>query len=326
MTYFKATAIRDPFVDDHQAYVSEFNALRAVGIVRLVGTTFVGASKDTNFWTETVTGTGTVTQTAGTIALATGATANSTTQYQTVRIARFVPGQDNVCRVICQLGDTGVANNTRNWGAFNANNGFFFQLTGTTLNIVSRKGGVDTATAKASWNGPGATAFTFNTNVHVYEIVMTYADVYFYIDHILVHSIVGENGTTFVTQSLDLPVTLQNNNSGGGTANVSLTAIVAFIARSGVLGTETKGAYLTGAVTSTLKIGSGRLHRVVWDVGGNAGTLTLYDNTSAAVPIIGLISAQANAAPISLEFGCPFFTGLTAVTTGASTNVTVIYE
>ena len=43
-------------------WVSTTNALSTFEAVRLIGTSFSGATKDTNFWTETVTGSGTVTQ------------------------------------------------------------------------------------------------------------------------------------------------------------------------------------------------------------------------------------------------------------------------
>jgi hypothetical protein len=319
MTYFKETGIKD-INTGKQLWVDEFHTIRASDLVRLIGTTFIGATKDTNFWTETAVGTGSVTQSGGTVVLATGATANSTIQYQTARLARWVPGAENTHRTILKLGDTGTANNIRNWGAFDANNGFFFQLSGTTLNIVSRSGGADTAVAKASWNVN--TTFTVDTNIHKYDIRMTYAAVYFYIDDVLVHVIQNSGSSTFPTQTLNLPISLQNNNSGGSTSNVSMTVGVSFITRTGKLETDSKFLNIVAAGTYILKYGAGRLHKVI--IGTTGGTsVQMFDNTAASGTSMGTLTT-ANA-PITIDFACPFFTGLTVLATG-TVSVTVVYE
>ena len=70
-----------------RAEVEPLGSLKTITPVRLSGTTFNNETKDTNFWTETVTGSGSITQ-SGEIILATGTTANSTVKYETVRKAR----------------------------------------------------------------------------------------------------------------------------------------------------------------------------------------------------------------------------------------------
>lgn len=64
--------------------VTPFGKMKVVNPSRLIGTDFIGTTKDTNFWTEAVTGTGAVAQ-AGEITLSTGITADSTAQYQSIR-------------------------------------------------------------------------------------------------------------------------------------------------------------------------------------------------------------------------------------------------
>lgn len=305
----------------HDAWIDEFFSLRVAEPARLAGTTFLGTTKDTNFWSESVSGTGSVTQGSGIVTLETGVTANSSAQYSSVRIALWVPGASNHFRTVMRLGDTGAANNIRNWGMATATDGIFFQLNGTTLNIVTRIGSVDTVIPKASWDNP---SFALDTNFHTYEIVANYTQLIFYIDGVLVHSMAP--ATALFSGTLNLPVLLQNNNSGGGTANVILSTGVAFISRIGKISTETKALNIVGAVTTTLKLSPGKLHNIVFDVGANAGTVTLFDNTTNSGTQLGSAGSVANAAPVSLVYDAPFQTGLTIVTTGASTNLTVVYE
>ena len=309
-----------------QAWVDEFSALRANPIARLAGVPFFGTTKDTNFWAETDTGTGSVTQSGGEIVLATGATANSTAQYQTVRIARWVTGNENTFRTSLRVGDTGTANNTRNWGAFTATDGFYFQLTGTTLNVVSLFNSIATAVPQANWNGPGASTFTLDTNFHIWEIKYTYADVHFYIDHKLVHTL--RPATAYLTQTLNLNVTLQNINSGGSTLNTSMYVGVAFISRTGLLNTESQYFHGTTAATTTLKYSAGRLHKIILaNYASGVSTITIYDNISAASPVISILGSATgtSAIPTSIAYDCPFNTGLTIVSTG-TWDFTVVYE
>lgn len=81
---------------------------------------------------------------------------------------------------------------------------------------------------------------------------------------------------------------------------------------------------LTGATTVTIKSGSGYLRRISINRPTN-GTATIYDNTTAAGTPIAIISYTNGTAPTTLEYGFNFTTGLTIVTTGANTNLAVIY-
>lgn len=322
MSLFNQVGIKDSQTAK-QVWVDEFNSLRANPTFRLVGKSFVGNTKDTNFWTETVTGSGSVVQANGIVTLETGVTANSTSQYQTIKVARWVTGFENTSRVLLRIPDAGAANNIRNWGAFNASDGFFFQLNNTALNIVWRKGGVDTVIPQVSWNGNAhglTNPFTMDTNFHIWETKMTYADIHFYIDHNIVHTLIPT--TSFFSSTLDLPVLLQNLNSGGGSSDVTMEVGVAFINRTGALETANVFRNVTGAGTTVLKFGAGRLHRVILNSTGGT-SVTIYDNTSAAGTIISTLTTGIIA---SLDFQCDFSIGLTIVTVGAGCNITVIYE
>jgi hypothetical protein len=69
----------------------------------------------------------------------------------------YQPGVGNLAIFTLYMNDNGKANNTRRWGYFGVRNGQFFELQGTTLNVVSRSwiGGstVETRIPRAEWNG-----------------------------------------------------------------------------------------------------------------------------------------------------------------------------
>lgn len=82
---------------------------------------------------------------------------------------------------------------------------------------------------------------------------------------------------------------------------------------------------LNAAATTTLKTGSGVLHRVIITTAGATGNrITLYDNTSGT----GVVIADFNPPTTgSLEFNCKFSTGLTVVVAGTTPpDVTVVYR
>lgn len=320
--------------DDETTYesrIDQFNNLKVAQLVRLVGTRFIGTTKDTNFWTEAVAGTGAVSQGSGYATLTTGATANSTVQYQSVRAARYVGGTTNICRMLVQLSNTGSANNSRRWGMFDASNGFYFSLDGTVVNITARSGGVDgTPVAAASWSE--FKRFAPGTTWHAYEIWSSLTDVLYFVDGTLVHKETSTAAAALLTQVLSLPVTFQNNNSSGGTANVSMNAAFGVIHRLGQLVTQPIAKFQSGTTAGvTYKFGAGNLHRVVFSSVTNGSVVTLYDNTSAAGTIIfqhtfsfGNQGGQ-NIYPVDFG-GLPFSTGLTLAITTQNANVTTVYE
>jgi hypothetical protein len=323
MTFFGDMQILDR-QEDHYASVDEFHALRVNQTVRLIGASFVGTTKDTNFWAETSANGGTVTQN-GLVVLETNASANATVQYQTVRTARFVPGHENIFRGVIKVGDAGATNNIRNWGCFTATDGVFFQLNGTSLRVVSRNNSVDSSVNEASWNHN--TAFVLDTNYHTYEINMTYIDFDFYIDSILIHKIELEGTASMPTRTLNLPVTLQNNNSGGGTSDVTLTAAIAFVCRQGPLNTESAYAHMSTNTTKTFKYNPGRIHKLIINTAGTGGnTATIYDGINGTGNIIGVVATAGVTGPV-IDFDCPFFTGLSIVlSSGGAADLTIIYE
>lgn len=80
--------------------------------------------------------------------------------------------------------------------------------------------------------------------------------------------------------------------------------------------------YISTATTTVVKTGAGVLKSIT--VGETAaGAITVYDQTSAAVPIIAVL--KASVVEGTYEFNVGFATGLTIVTAGAS-KITVSYR
>lgn len=87
---------------------------------------------------------------------------------QTFQRFNYQPGRSQLFMMTGILG-SGVASVKRRIGCFDANNGLFFELDGTTLNVVKRKGASDTPVAQSSWNidvfdGSGVSGVNLNTS------------------------------------------------------------------------------------------------------------------------------------------------------------------
>jgi len=290
--------------------------LRVITPFRLAGSSFDNTTIDTNFWAVTNTLGGTTTQ-AGQLILSTNTTANGATIAQSVKKARFSPGSSNVFQANLRLGDTGVTNNVRRWGAFDGTNGAYFKLSDTTLYVCTLKASVETAVASSSWND-NRTVPTL-TNFNNWEIYYLPGKVIFTIGGILKHT--ARFPTTAWTDDLTLNVRADNTNSGGITSNNILYTKAMVISRLGNSSTAARYNYIGTNVTTVLKLGAGRLHSIV--VTDNAGTIVVYDNTAATGVQIAVIDASKVLG--SLEFHVDFSNGLTFVTSGGA-KCTVIYE
>lgn len=305
---------------DRHVWVAPNNALRTESDVRLVGTIFDGTNKDTNFWTEAVTGSGSATQ-AGEIELSTGTTADSTTQYNSVRTARFVAGSALSCNGQCKFVTAGTTNNVRRVGAYNNTDGFFFQLDGTTFSVGYRKASSDTLVNSGSFNGNYGPNYVMDTAYHKLTVEWTTKGVFFYIDNVLLH----KDGQGHRSNFLSLPIRFENNNSGGLDTDIVFDVLGIAIIRQGPLSTNSQYYHISGnAATHILKYGPGVLHKIIFN--NTSGTsITIYDNTSAAAPVIGVITTTSGAIG-EWSYDLPFSTGLTLVTVGNSLDATVVYE
>ena len=298
--------------------MSPTGSLTVNDTVRLVGTNFDGTTKDTNFWTETVTGSGSVVQT-GEIKLLTGTTANSTARYDSVRRARFVVGSALRFQGAFKFNDTVTeTDNIRRCGAYDDDEGFFFELDGSTFSVGTRKEGVDTLISSGSFNGNYGTEWSpLSTDYYKLDIEWSPLGAFYYVNNILLHKSTGGH----LTRKLTVPIRFENNNDNGNDTAVVMDCLGVVIMRQGQLETNPTYKHITTNTTTVCKEGAGDLHIIVNN--DNLGTAVVYDNNAASGTTIADIDMSKVLGSISFE--CPFNNGLTVVTAGGA-KATIVYE
>ena len=302
-------------------WASPTNTLGVNVTVRLVGTNFDGTTKDTNFWTETVTGTGAVAQ-DGEIELSTGTTADSTAQYDSKRRARFVVGSALTWFGAFKFNDALVTDNIRRCGAYDDDEGFFFELDGSTFSCGTRNGGVDTLVSSGSFNGTLGSTFTPDTSTY-YKLGIEYTPMgaFYYINGRRLHQSVGGH----LTGRLSLPIRFENNNDNGNTTDVVFDCLGTVISREGELTTNSTYYHISGnAATHVLKQSGGTLHKLMFN-NTSGQTITIYDNNAGSGDVIGVITTASGSIG-EWAYDVPFNNGLTIVTVGNGLDMTVVYE
>jgi hypothetical protein len=228
--------------------VSPQGGLRIAQTQRLVSDTFEGTSIDPTVWLTTVVSTATAAVSNGIMTLSTLTTATGSATVESRVAAEFVSGANLLFATNVRLGDTGVTGNVRRWGAFDAQNGFFFQLSGTTFSVVSRKASVDTVVNSGSFSGTnGLTTYTVDTNNHVYEILYSSNTVRFFIDRVRVHTL--NAATTMLAATLTLKISHSNTNTSATTNQILEVRSTAISLMGGLLtgaGTTGQGGLITG--------------------------------------------------------------------------------
>lgn len=302
--------------------------MRVIQPARLVGTSFEGTTIDAKFWTTAASGTSAAIAQANAQLLLTSGTANAATVTAfSVRRSRYVSGTGMRYRAVIRLGDTGTADNKRRWGVGYGStampavtDGAYFQVSGTTLSVVTCKGGVETVVS--TFNGYlGQYALT--TNVTTYEIYWTNSKVWFVIGDEILHIVSASTATW--ANTMGFHVFMDSLNSGVLGASVTMAVRVASIFRLGLMETQPNYYRVSGAAaTHTLKLGAGILHKIIFN--NTSGTsITIIDNVTGVTPVVGVITT-ATAALGSWDYSLPFNTGLILVTVGDNLDATIIYE
>jgi hypothetical protein len=280
-----AASIQDPQTYNY-ANVTIRNELRNATSIRLRGADFIGTILDTNMWSMTSTGSGSYTQSSGVMQLSTGTTANSSEFMASVNRSRYVAGTVNAFHGGIRLGDTGVANNVRRWGAYDSQDGVYFQLNGTTPGIGVRNAGVDTIVT--AFNGPHP--LILDTNYHIWEIQYSFAagTVYFYQDNNLIH--VYTSPTTSLSSNPNYHLGFESTNSGGGTTNASLYIRGCSIMRYGEA--DVKPRYFHPLFTA-------RVQNTTGTTTGSASTLVIPISATKAGDLI-VVTAAALASTLTI--------------------------
>lgn len=313
MTIFKKTQIQDQY--GFAAENTPMDEIRIAEAVRLVGAIFNGTTIDANFWVSTLANNGTATQSNAKIVLGSSTTSNGSSILQTARRARYVGSISNRFRAVINLGDTGIASNTRRWGAFDGTDGAFFELAGTTLTACTIKGGSRNAVATLSAPAVGATS---------YEIYYTTSKVYFVRSGVLIATHDASADTW--TDTLNLPARIDNINSGS-TTNSTISIRTATISRLGRLETAPVYNNIIGVNASQiLKYSAGMLHQIIIGTPVNNATISIYDNTTGTTNPISILTLPNSAVPTVIDFHVGFSNGLNIVPSSTSLNITVVYE
>lgn len=155
--------------------------------------------------------------------LSVSSTTGSTAIRTTNRYHYYQPGVGNLIIITLAHGDTGKANNVRRWGYFDTQNGPYFELNGTTLNVVLRSYTtgtlVETRIPQSQWNGDKLDG----TGISQMTIDVTKANFYF-IDYAWLGvgpvrmGVLSPDGARWICHTYENP----NNNLGAYMATGSL--------------------------------------------------------------------------------------------------------
>lgn len=265
-----------------------------------------------SFWTQTTANGGTITNSGGEGLLKTSTAATGSAQLSSTVVA-YYPGQVNWMNSAIRFGDTGTAGDTRRIGMFTVSgttpqDGFYYELSGTTLNAVYVKAGTPTAVASTSWSRFSTAPFTLDTNFHSFEIRYTANSVWFYVDNVLRHAVSGTS--TPLTATLSLPITITNVKTSGATditfairnvGNGRFGMPGGVVAETGLSAVE---ALATGGGTPHDSVDSGNPLKI----GGiaNSGTPTavaINDRTNAWFSLNGALNIAASGTNVATGSG-----------------------
>lgn len=168
------------------------------------------------------------------VALSVGTGSTDSMSIRSNTFFRYQAGKEQVIKLTGYNSNKGVANQVRRWGYFDDQNGVFFCVSGSAVNIVSRTsafGGnpVDTIVTQSAWNidtfdGKGISRTNVDvTKSNIYEFHIDWLGVGYvdcYINGLHVHRF--DNANTFhgpyMTTAV-LPISIEIQNAGVSTAS-----------------------------------------------------------------------------------------------------------
>lgn len=204
-------------------------------------------------WTTTNANGGTATSTGGELVVATSANANGSSVFSNTNPPDYVAGAVHKFIAQVRFSSTGLASHTSRFGLFTVSgttpqDGYYFELTGTTFNAVSAIAGTPTAVASGSWSRQATAPFTVDTAYHRYEIIFTGDSVVFLIDGLARH-VLGMPSSPR-TATLQLPITIASVNAGSTATNVTIGVRDVAVLRYGLVSTSSNGGVQTSVAAS----------------------------------------------------------------------------
>lgn len=316
---------------ERHVWVNPTNELAISPVYRMVGTNFDGDTKDTNFWTDGSLRDGTVTQDGGEIELETNTTANGLALYQSVRKARFVAGSAQLMSGAANWVTAGTADNLRRVGAYtldvdlDPDDGFFFQLSGTTFSVGYSRAESVTLVNSGSFNGNYGSTWSPTADTY-YRITIEFTPMgaLWYINGTLLHKI----GMAHMSDFMTLPITIENENTGDSTTEVVFDSVGLYIARQGELQTNPTSKRVSGTSETQFKYGAGTLKGAIISAVANGADINIYDGTSTGDTLIwasGNLASKTE--PFNIDFyGLPFSDGLFLEIDDSNADVVLVYE
>ncbi len=200
-----------------------------------------------------LTGAGTITHlpNESSVRLRCTAASGDIAQLTSRRYHRYQAGKAGKITMTAVPG-AGKANVRKRWGFFDDENGLFFELSGTTFNVVQRSKAtgsvVDTVIAQSAFNGDkvdgtGTSGFTVDFDkANIFEIDFQWlgvGDVLFRIIdgagiQITLHTIANSNVNTSVYMTTaNLPIRYEQENTAGTSGTTDMQAICSTVVSSG---------------------------------------------------------------------------------------------
>lgn len=340
MSYFNKIKLTDNY--NNQIEGTLINQLKVANSYRLSGGIFNDSYLDTSYYTARTANGGSVSVSDTEVVISVNTTSDSLAGVYANSLGRYMGANMNYCRSILRVGDTGATNNVRRFGVCDVipaesstsfTNGFFFQLSGTTFQIVTRKDDTDIAVSNGSFNGDGSlTNFSYSVdgNYHTLEIFYTNKKVQFVIDNVAIHTVTAT--TSSLSSTRHFHPFLDSTNTGVGSALTSY-AMSLSVNRYGAPTSQAKTYFQQGTTAGVLlKRGPGSLHLMNLTGVQDTSVVTIYDGTSTSGTVLWASGTMGKTVlPFEVDFGdssggTPFNDGLFFTITGANSNTFIKYE
>lgn len=227
--------------------------------------------------------------------------AGSSIRMTSNRCHYYLPGTSNIYKMTIACSDAGKVGNTRRWGAFDEDDGVFFELNGTTLNVVMRSSVsgsvVETRVAQAAWNGDKINGSGLSgMTVDVTKINVWWLDYQWLGAGRVRFGVFAPNGERVVCHSFEnagslslpymrtgtLPVSAENTNAGAtGSTSELRTVCCGVYAEGNVLGDYTFWRYSTGILSKNVAAAQTLIaaYRPIPTINAKRNTVQIYPET-----------------------------------------------